>query len=80
MKEIILKKPEYITILSNDLSRKEIDELGLLAIEKGYVPKFDDEIFGYGSETAKVMVRIYPNYLEKVQLLDRVGIFNKKCA
>ena len=78
MKEIILKKPEYITILSNDLSRKEIDELGLLAIEKGYVPKFDDEIFGYGSETAKVMVRIYPNYLEKVQLLDRVGIFNKK--
>ena len=78
MKEIISKNPEYITILSKDLSRKEIDELGLLAIQGGYVPKIDDEIFGYGSETAKIMVRTYPSYLEKVQLLDRVGIFNAK--
>lgn len=78
MKEIISKNPEYITILSKDLSRKEIDELGLLAIQCGYVPKFDDEIFGYGSETAKIMVRTYPSYLEKVQLLDRFGPLNAK--
>lgn len=78
MKEIISKNPEYITILSRDLSRKEIDELGLLAIQCGYVPKFDDEIFGYGSETAKIMVRTYPSYLEKVQLLDRFGFLNAK--
>ncbi len=78
MKEIISKNPEYITILSKDLSRKEIDELGLLAIQGGYVPKIDDEIFGYGSETAKIMVRIYPSYLEKVKLLDSVGHFNAK--
>ena len=78
MKEIISKNPEYITILSKDLSRKEIDELGLLAIQCGYVPKFDDEIFGYGSETAKIMVRTYPSYLEKVQLLERFGFLNAK--
>lgn len=70
MKEIISKNPEYITVLSKDLSRKEIDELGLLAIQGGYVPKIDDEIFGYGSEAAKIMVRTYPNYLEKVKLFD----------
>lgn len=80
MKEIISKKPEYITILSKGLSRKEIDELGLLAIQGGYVPKIDDEIFGYGSETAKIMVRTYPSYLEKVQLLDHVGFgFTEPC-
>lgn len=78
MKEIISKNPEYITILSKKLLRKEIDELGLLAIQGGYVPKIDDEIFGYGSETAKIMVRAYPSYLEKVQLLDRVGFLNAK--
>lgn len=78
MKEIISKSPEYITILSKDLSRKEIDELGLLAIQGGYVPKIDDEIFGYGSETAKIMVRTYPSYLEKVHLIDRVGLFSVK--
>ena len=78
MKVIISDNPEYITVLSKNLSRKEIDELGLLAIQKGYVPKIDDEIFGYGSETAKIMVRKYPNYLDKVKLLDKVGIFLAK--
>ena len=78
MKEIISKSPEYITMLSTDLSRKEIDELGLLAIQGGYVPKIDDEIFGYGSETAKIMVRTYPEYLEKVILMDRFGVFRAK--
>ena len=66
MKEIISENPEYITILSTDLSRKEIDELGLLAIQGGYKPKEDDEIFGYGSEIIKTIVEKYPNYLEKV--------------
>lgn len=81
MKGMISKNPEYITILSKDLSRKEIDELGLLAIQGGYVPKIDDEIFGYGSETAKIMVRTYPSYLEKVQLFDFIGTFSRKpCA
>lgn len=66
MKEIISSNPEYITVLSKDLSRKEIDELSLIAIEKGYEPKFEDEIFGYGSEIIKLIVKKYPNYLEKV--------------
>lgn len=76
MKEIISQSPEYITMLSPKLSRniklsrKKIDELGLLAINGGYIPKFEDEIFGYGSETAKIMVKAYPSYLEKVKLLD----------
>ena len=78
MKEIISKSPEYITILSKDLSRKEIDELGLLAIQGGYVPKIDDKIFGYGSETAKIMVRTYPEYLEKVELIDWFNFFSSK--
>lgn len=78
MKEIISKSPEYITILSKDLSRKKIDELGLLAIQGGYVPKIDDEIFGYGSETAKIMVRTYPSYLGKVKLIDHDGTVNAK--
>ena len=66
MKVIISSKPEYITFVSSKLSRNEIDELGLLAIEKGYEPKFEDEIFRYGSEIVKLMVKKYPNYLEKV--------------
>ena len=78
MKEIISKSPEYITMLSTDLSRKEIDELGLLAIQGGYVPTIEDEIFGYGSETAKIMVRTYPEYLEKVKLMDPFGVFSAK--
>ena len=78
MKETISKSPEYITMLSTDLSRKEIDELGLLAIQGGYVPTIEDEIFGYGSETAKIMVRTYPEYLEKVKLMDPFGVFRAK--
>lgn len=78
MKEILSSNPKYITFLSKDLPRKEIDELGLFAIQNGYVPKAEDEIFGYGFETAKIMVRNYPNYLEKVNLLDKLGFFNVK--
>lgn len=74
MKEIISKNPEYITMVSTKLSRKEIDELGILAINGGYKPTEDDKIFGYGSETAKIMVRKYPNYLKKIQLLDKAGL------
>lgn len=66
MKEIVSKNPEYINVVSTNLSRKEIDELGLLAIQGGYEPKEDDEIFGYGSEIIKTIVEKYPNYLEKV--------------
>ncbi len=81
MKEIISKNPEYITSVDLRLPRKQIDELGMLAINSGYEPKFEDEVFGYGSETAKLMVSKYPSYLEKVQLLDSVGFFNAKpCA
>lgn len=80
MKEIIAKHPEYITIVSTDLSRKEIDELGLLAIQSGYIPKIEDEIFGYGSEIAKIMVKAYPSYLEKVKLMNSLlGPFEKPC-
>lgn len=66
MKKIVYNNPEYINFLSEKLSRREIDSLGLLAIDRGYEPKFEDTIFGYGIETAKIMVRKYPNYLEKV--------------
>lgn len=78
MKGIISKNPEYITTLSKELSRKEIDELSSLAFKGGYIPKFDDEIFGYGSEAAKIMVRTYPKYLEKVNLWDPIGAFIAK--
>jgi len=73
MKEIISKNPEYITIVSRDLSRKEIDELSLIAIEKGYEPKLDDEIFGHGSEIVKLMVKKYPSYLEKAVPIKLFG-------
>lgn len=76
MKEIISTSPEYITVLSKGLSRQDIDELGKLAIELGYEPSFEDDIFGYGSELAKMMVMKYPSYIEKVRLLDRRGIFS----
>lgn len=74
MKEIISKDPENIIFLSQQLPRNMIDELCLLAIQKGYVPKFDDEIFGCGSEVAKMMVKAYPSYLVNVKLYD--GLFN----
>lgn len=74
MEQIISNNPEYVTALSNSLSRKTIDKLGLLAIEKGYTPKIEDEIFGYGSEIAKVMVKKYPSYLRKVKLMDPTGL------
>ena len=73
MKEIISIDPNYINSVSKDLTRKEIDELSLLAIDKGYIPKVDDTIFGHGSEIAKVMVKLYPEYIDKVQLFDRIG-------
>lgn len=79
MKEIISNNPEYVTSVDTSLSRAEIDELGLLAIRGGYIPKFEDEIFGYGSETAKIMVRNYPSYLEKVNLLDYAGMIPLPC-
>ena len=75
MKVIISIDSNFINSVSKNISRKEIDELSLLAIDNGYIPKFEDEIFGYGSEIVKVMVKKYPNYLEKVQLLDKVGFF-----
>ena len=78
MKEIISNNPEYINKTSLDLSRKEIDELTLLAIDKGYIPKEEDKIFGYGSESAKLMVKLYPSYLEKVSILDSAGLFSSK--
>lgn len=71
MKKIISDNPEYINSISTNLSREEIDELGLFAIKCGYVPKFNDRIFGYGYETAKLMVKTYPSYLEKVELFDK---------
>lgn len=75
MKEIISNNPKFITSVSTNLSRKEIDELSLLAINGGYEPKFEDDIFGYGSAIAKLMVKKYPAYLEKVKLFDNLGFF-----
>lgn len=66
MTEIISESPEYITNISKKMTRNQIDKLGLLAIEKGYDPKFEDDIFGYGAEVAKLMVKKYPSYIEKV--------------
>lgn len=79
MKVILKTNPEYISKLSNELSRKQIDELGMYAIEEGhYEPKFEDDIFGYGIETAKYMVKKYPSYLEKVRLFDPFGFLSAK--
>ena len=78
MKLIISKNPEYVTKISNMLPRKAIDELCLLAIDGGYEPKVDDEIFGYGTEAAKIMVRKHPDYLPKVKLLDPFGFLSAK--
>ncbi len=77
MKEIISNNPEYINNLSIGLTRDQIDELCLLAIQNGYIPKFEDTIFGYGTESAKIMVKKFPKYIEKVELLetDKTGIF-----
>ena len=80
MKEIISDNPEYINKISNELSRKEIDELAFLAIDKGYIPKEEDKIFGYGSEAAKLMVKLYPSYLESVSIYDRFGLFSVKLS
>ena len=75
MKEIVSKYPEYITYVSTQLSRKEIDELGFLAIQGGYEPKEDDEIFRFASEIIKTIVKKYPSYLEKVvYATDRASI------
>lgn len=78
MTEIINEHPEYITKASIYLSRKEIDDLAILAINKGYIPKEEDIIFGYGSEVALMMVKKYPSYLAKVNLFDCVGLFGGK--
>ena len=52
----------------------------LLSINNGYIPKIEDKIFGHGSESAKLMVKLFPSYLEKVKLLDSVGlVFGKPC-
>ena len=74
MKLLISQNPEYITKLETRyMSKKEFDELGLLAINNGYIPKFEDGIFGFGLETAKLMVKKYPSYIEKVDLCEGLG-------
>lgn len=78
MKKKILQFPAFVTKLDYYwFSRKEIDELCLLAIQNGYVPEFRDNIFGFGSEAAKIMVRKFPNYLEKVALKNKIGMSAK---
>ncbi|MEE3342577.1 MAG: HD domain-containing protein [Bacilli bacterium] len=88
MKEIIATNPEYINkIQYMHMNRKQIDELGILAIEKGYEPKFEDDVFAWGSETAKMMVKKYPKYFEKLNLFDSnlgavpipCGIYDEVC-
>jgi hypothetical protein len=72
MKIIIKDKPEYIHKI--DMSKSsEIDELCLLAIESGYVPKFEDEIFARAPKSSELMIKKFPNYIEKVGLYDVIG-------
>lgn len=78
MKIIVNQKPEYITKVSRKFSREEIDELCFLALDQGYIPKYEDDIFGYGNEVAKLMVKNNPNYIEKVIMFDTFGPFSSK--
>ena len=73
MKEIISKNSEYVKYLSHHLSRNEIDELGLLAIQGGYVPKNEDDIFRFGSEILKLIVKENPQFLNKVVSYETMG-------
>ena len=72
MKIIIKDKPEYIHKIDMGKS-SEIDELCLLAIESGYVPKFEDEIFARAPKSSELMIKKFPNYIEKVGLYDVIG-------
>lgn len=79
MKKLITNNPQYILHVTysylGGLSIKEIDELCILAIDSGYDPRFEDDIFGIGPNSAKIMITKYPQYLDKVNLFEMKGFF-----
>ena len=77
MKILIKKNPNYILYVKGngwEFDQKEIDELCLFALDCGYKPKFEDDIFGYGPNSAKIMVKMYPQFLDKVNLFRVSGL------
>jgi|GEM_PF-1738367 len=73
IKLMIQEAPDLITstsLLGSEFDRKQIDDLCLIAISNGYEPKENDEIFGKGLESIKIMLKKYPNFLYKAKLND----------
>ncbi len=76
MKLIIEESPELIaseSLIASDFDRKQIDELCEISINNGYLPKENDKIFGRGTESIKIMLKRYPEFIYKVKLND--GLF-----
>lgn len=73
IKLMIQEAPELITskiLLTSEFDRKQIDELCQIAINNGYEPKEDDDIFGKGLDSIKIMIKKYPNFFYKAKLSD----------
>ena len=73
MKLIVAQSPNKIATLETSwsvLSRKQIDELCIIAINNGYVPTENNKIFGHGLESAKIMIKRFPNFINDTDLLD----------
>lgn len=78
MKEIVKKKPELVIEAGDYLSRQQIDDLCMLAIDRGYVPRDRDKVFSRGFESIKYMLEKDPNYFYKANLFDEAGLFRFK--
>lgn len=73
IKLMIKEAPELIAsncFLTSEFNREQIDELCQIAINNGYDPKEDDEIFGKGVESIKIMLKKFPDFIYKVKLSD----------
>ncbi len=73
MKLIVEKEPSKISsfiLLNDDLTRQQIDEICLLAVNNGYIPNENDKVFGKGLESAKLMIKRFPNFINETSLFD----------
>ena len=73
MKLIVQKEPSRITdfvLLNSELTRNQIDEICLLAVNNGYIPNENDKVFGKGLESAKLMIKRFPNFINETSLFD----------
>lgn len=77
MKEIVKKKPQLVIEAGEYLSRQQIDDLCMLALDLGYIPSENDKVFSRGFESIKYMLQKDPNYFYKASLFDRGSLFHK---